>query len=43
MPEATKVLGSTKSKKTKNENRENVSYLKSTELVLVNCNFVNNA
>ena len=37
-----KLLGSTKSKVTKNENGENVPNLEITELVLVHCNIVNN-
>ena len=35
-----KLLGSTKSKKTKDENDENVLYLEITEVVLVHCNIV---
>ena len=38
-----KLLGSTKSKITKNENGENVPYLEITELVLINCIVVNNS
>ena len=37
-----KLLGSTKSKITKNENGENVSNLESTEALLVHFNIVNN-
>ena len=37
-----KLLGSTKSKITKNKRRENVPYLEITEAVLVHCNIVNN-
>ena len=37
-----KLLGSTKSKITKDENNENVPYLEITEVVLVHCNIVNN-
>ena len=37
-----KLLGSTKSKMTKDENDENVSHLKTTEVVLVHCNIANN-
>ena len=37
-----KLLGSTKSKTTKDENGENVPDLENTELVLVHCNLVNN-
>ena len=32
-----KLLGSTKSKMSKNENSENVPHLKNTEVVLVHC------
>ena len=38
-----KLLGSTKSKITKNENGENVPYLEITEVVLINCIVVNNS
>ena len=37
-----KLLGSTKSKITKNENGENVPFLGITEVVLIHCNIVNN-
>ena len=37
-----KLLGSTKSKITKDENDANVPYLEITEIVLVHCNIVNN-
>ena len=37
-----KLLGSFKNKITKDENGENVPYLKITEVVLVHCNIVNN-
>ena len=37
-----KLLGSIKSKITKDENGENVSYLEITEVVLIHCNIVNN-
>ena len=37
-----KLLRSTKSKITKNENVENVPHLEITEVVLVHCNIVNN-
>ena len=37
-----KVVRSTKSKITKNENGKNVPYLEITEIVLVHCNIVNN-
>ena len=42
MPETMKLLGSTKSKITKNENGENVSHLEITEVVLIYCKIVNN-
>ena len=35
-----KLLGSTKSKKTRNKNGENVLYLETIEVVLVHCNIV---
>ena len=38
-----KLLGSTKSKITKNENGENLLYLEFTEVVLIHCNIVNNS
>ena len=41
-PETMKLLGSTKSKITKNENGENVPYLKITEVLLVYCITFNN-
>ena len=41
-PETMKLLGSTKSKITKDENGENVPHLEITEVVLVHCNIVNN-
>ena len=37
-----KLLGSTKNKTTKHKNGENVPHLKITEVVLVDCNIVNN-
>ena len=37
-----KLLGSTKSKITKDENRENVRHLEITEVILIHCNIVNN-
>ena len=37
-----KLLGSAKSKITKNKNGENVPHLEVVELVLVHCNLVNN-
>ena len=42
MPETMKLLGSTKSKMTKDENGKNVPYLEITEVVLVHCNIVQN-
>ena len=36
-----KLLGSTKSKITKDENGKNVSHLEITEVVLIHCNIVN--
>ena len=41
-PESMKLLGSTESKITKDENDENVPHLEITEVVLVHCNIVNN-
>ena len=41
-PETMKLPGSTKNKKTKNENGENISYLEIIKLVLVHCNIANN-
>ena len=41
-PETMKLLGSTKSKITKNQNGENLPYLEITEVVLIHCNVVNN-
>ena len=38
-----KLLGSTEGKKTKDENGENVSYLESTDVVLIHCNVVNDS
>ena len=38
-----KLLGSTKSKITIDENGENVPYLEITEVVLIHCNVVNNS
>ena len=37
-----KLFGSTKSKITKDKNRENVLHLEITEVILVHCNIVNN-
>ena len=42
MSETMKLFGSTKSKISKDENGENVSYLEITEIVLIHCNIVNN-
>ena len=42
MPERMKLLGSTKSKITKDENGENVPHLEITKVVLMHCNNVNN-
>ena len=41
-PETIKLLGSTKIKRTKDENGENVPHLEITEAVLIHCNIVNN-
>ena len=41
-PETMKLLGSTKSKISKDKNGENVPHLEITEEVLVHCNMVNN-
>ena len=41
-PETIRLLGSTKSKRTNDENGENVPHLEITEVVLVHCNIVNN-
>ena len=41
-PETMKILRSTESKITKDENGENVPHLEVVELVLVHCNLVNN-
>ena len=38
-----KLLGNTKSKITKDENGENRPYLEITEVVLIDCNIVNNS
>ena len=38
-----KLLGSTKSKITKDENGENVPYLEINEIMLIHCNVVNNS
>ena len=42
-PETMKLLGSTKSKRTKDKNDENVPHLETVELVLIHCNLVNNS
>ena len=42
-PETMKLLGSTKSKITKDKNGENVPYLEITEIVLIYYNAVNNS
>ena len=42
MPETMKLFRSTKSKKNKDKNGENVPHLEITELVLIYCNIVNN-
>ena len=42
MPETMKLLGSTKSKITKDKHGENVHHLEINEVVLVHCNTVNN-
>ena len=42
-PETMKLLGSTKSKITKDKNGENVPYLEITEVVLIHCKVVNNS
>ena len=42
MPETTKLLRITKSKINKDENCENMPHLKTTEVVLVLCNVINN-
>ena len=41
-PGTMKLLGSTRSKITRNENCENMSHLEITELLLIHCNIVNN-
>ena len=38
-----KLLGSTKSKITKDVNDENVPYLEITEVILIHCNVINNS
>ena len=41
-PETMELLGSSKSKITKDQNVQNILYLKITQVVLVHCNIVNN-
>ena len=41
-PETMKLLGSNKSKKTKDKNGENMPHLEVTEVVLIHFNIVNN-
>ena len=41
-PETVKLLGSTKSKITKDKNGENLPHLEITEVELIHCNIVNN-
>ena len=41
-PEIMKLLGSTKSQITKDENGENVPHLETTEVILIHCNIFNN-
>ena len=41
-PETMKLLGSTENQITKNKNDENMPHLEITEVILVNCNIVNN-
>ena len=42
-PKAMKLLGSTKSKITKDKNGENVPHLEIAEVVLIHCSIVNNS
>ena len=42
MPETMKLIGSTKSSRSKDENAENVPHLEITEVILVKCDIVNN-
>ena len=42
-PETMKLLGSTKSKITKDKNGKNLPYLEITEVVLIHCNVVSNS
>ena len=39
-PETMKLLGSTKSKQTKDKNGEHVPHLEITEVVLIHCNII---
>ena len=41
MPETIKLLGSTKSKITKDKNGKNITHLEITELISVHCNIAN--
>ena len=41
-PETMKLLGSTKNKRTKDKNGENIPHLETTEIVLLHCNIANN-
>ena len=41
-PVTMKLLGSSKSKMTRNENGEDAPYLEITKVVLIHCNIVNN-
>ena len=41
MPETIKLLGSTKSKITKDRNGKNITHLEITEVISVHCNIVN--
>ena len=41
-PEIMKLLGSTKTRINKDKNGENVPHLETTEVVLIQCNIVNN-
>ena len=42
-PESMKLLGSSKSKITKDKNGENVPHLEIADIILVHCNIVNNS
>ena len=42
-PDAIKLLWSTKSKRTKDKNGENVPYLEIAEVVLIHCNVINDS